>query len=578
MAFISQELEMFKIIRSQRVLVLPPIKSVVDIDIKYALIPPFAFANARWDNENNSLMYYIIEPLLTERERAVYDKLAECLTKTLGVELEKLGEQKKLIDYLKERVLQIIVEYKIDIRPRELTKVMYYIYRNFVGLNQLEPLFYDPYIEDIGCDGIGIPIYIIHKKYGSMRTNIVFNDVDELTNFIVKLAERAGRYVSYAEPLLDGTLPDGSRVQATYATDITTKGPTFSIRRFSAVPYSIVDQIKMKTASAELFAYLWLLIEYKCNVLIVGGTAAGKTSFLNSLIAFIPPEDKIVSIEDTRELNIPHQNWIPAVTRQGFGAVAEGERKYGEVTMFDLLKESFRQNPDYVIVGEVRGKEASILFQGMASGHPSFGTMHAGSIDEVIKRLVTPPINLSTNLVEALDVAIIIQHASQLARSARRIKKVEEIVSVDKSGRALTSESFIWQPTSDIIEKKHTIMYDKLSTEYGIPVKTLEDWVAERENVIKWLLDNNIAEFQEVASYISLYYKDKKRLFELMRARSPQLPAEAKKELEYKTPKQKVKVSTSKVKEVKKEANKKIKEFIKGRKPIAEKFPSFSST
>ncbi|MFQ6056496.1 MAG: type II/IV secretion system ATPase subunit, partial [Methanosarcinales archaeon] len=252
-------------------------------------------------------------------------------------------------------------------------------------MNEIEPLMNDPYIEDISCDGTNVPLYIVHRKYGSLKTNIIYSDEKKLQEFIVKLAERCGRFISYAEPLLDGSLPDGSRIQASFSKDVTTKGPTFTIRKFVEEPLSPIDLIKNKTVNSEVLAYLWLAVESGSSILIGGGAATGKTTFLNALSMFIPPTAKIVSIEDTRELNLMHENWIPSVARVGF---AKG---IGEVTMFDLLKESFRQSPDYVIVGEVRGKEAYVMFQGMAAGFPALGTMHAGKVDDIIYRLETPP-------------------------------------------------------------------------------------------------------------------------------------------------------------------------------------------
>ncbi|MBI3190571.1 type II/IV secretion system ATPase subunit [archaeon] len=396
------------------------IKSLV-----YPLIKPYAYANIYLDEKDNTLVYNLLEPRLTEYEKKILEKLKEGLVQVIDVRLEDIKNNENVIEFLETHVQMLLEEYNLNLNEKEYIKVLYYIYRDFVGFNNIEPLLRDPYIEDIGCDGLNIPIYIVHQKFGSIRTNIIYTNVNELREFVIKLAERCDRYISYAEPLLDGTLKDGARVQATLPSDVTTKGPTFSIRKFRETPYSPTDMMTLNTLSSEMLAYLWFVVENGSNILIVGGVATGKTSILNAISLFIPSPAKIVSIEDTRELNIPHENWIPGVVRVGFTGT-----NVGEVTMYELLRESFRQNPDYLIVGEIRGKEAYVMFQGMASGHPSIATMHAGSVDDVMKRLQTKPISLSPGLLDSLDIVLVMIHARDKGKSARRMKEIVEIMAL----------------------------------------------------------------------------------------------------------------------------------------------------
>ena len=488
----------------------PSKKDTKSINITYPLLPPFAYAHIFYDESIGSLIYSLTEPRLSEREDAIYKVIEKALTKSIEMEFDKDKSDTDLTEYLIDETRKIVRSQNIMLRSGEITKLMYYIYRNFVGLNQIEPLLNDDNIEDIGCDGNGIPLYLVHKRYGAIKTDVVFDDAKRLSNFIVKLAERCNRDVSYAEPLLDGTLPDGSRVQATYTSDITTRGPTFSIRKFRSIPFSVVDLIRLGTGSASLFAYLWYIVEHGKNILVIGTTSAGKTSFLNSLISFVPTESKIVSIEDTRELNIPHENWIASVVRHGFGPSA---KKYGTVTMFDLLRESFRQNPDYVIVGEVRGEETNVLFQGMASGHSSFSTFHAGSVDEVIQRLETPPISLQSSLINSLDVVITVQHARDLGSDTRRVKSIEEISDIDpKTGSARTIRSFEWIPSADYYMQKNSLLLEQMSIEFGLPVKSITQEIENRKKVLEWLLKNDVSGFDDVSSYIGKYYMDKDAL------------------------------------------------------------------
>ncbi len=334
---------------------LPTVKHVSEVDVRYPLIPPFAYTHIKWDPAIEQVTYQLEEPLLTDDEKKILKKIHVALIDLIQVGLTSVKNTVEATKYLEGQVKKAITHLGISLSSEQYTKFMYYIYRNFVGFNEIEPPLRDPWIEDIGCDGTGIPLYIVHRKYGSIKTNIIYNDLNELREFVIKLAERTGRYVSYAEPILDGTLPDGSRVNASLAGDVTTRGPTFSIRKFPERAFSPIDLIEFGSATPDVMAYFWFLVESGASLLIAGGVATGKTTFLNSICMFIPPEAKIVSIEDTRELRLTHEHWIPTVSRLGFGIPLQSGEKYGEITLFDLLKGSFRQNPDYVIVGEVRG-------------------------------------------------------------------------------------------------------------------------------------------------------------------------------------------------------------------------------
>jgi len=1060
----EEEVRRFKIPALVKIPVLPEVKKKEQLDVRYPLIPPFAYARVRWDAVEKSYIYEVTEPSLTKEEEDILKDVTEDLTKAL--EFGEIKSTEEAIEYLKKKTLEVLDEQVIELKPGQFTRIFYFIYRNFIGLNEIEPLMHDSYIEDLGCDGINVPVYVVHKKYGVLKTNIIFPEATKLSEFVVKLAERCGRYVSYAEPLLDGSLPDGSRVQATLAKDVTRRGPTFSIRKFREIPYSAIDLIKLGTASAELMAFLWYMIEKRRNIMIVGGTATGKcltgdtpvllangeripigelvesrlnraeqigvtddgwfccpaeldvmtldrqslrirpasasmlwkrkapekvlkistssgeirvtpehpffvlksedgsleeiradklragdfivaprmlkiepteqidiraaalrclerayvelsedlrgivraaisegklprsartkewargknkiplgvlrelagaddlakitclytgngaevrlpsldgiseaygyliadghltpsyvefrnenkellqrflrtiedatgvrgkierpkngiararvfnavlaelfhrvfgvpygsvpygkkaaavglpdwlcaseekvlaaalraifdcessvsrrqgdieltsssrkltdslayalrrfgivsriaerkvgyglvisgksnveryatsigfldrtksslleryldsdsrkarsnidllpigdildrirnqirnraratgltglsdieiasaagmsgrgyervaagerspapqtllkissallekavrlnlprnvieeieflqklsrsdiiltevknlaeescsdewvydltipethnfvagsscgfvahnTTFLNSISIFIPPEEKVVSIEDTAELNLPHENWIPAVARTGFGAVTGEGLRYGEVTMFDLLRESFRQAPDYVIVGEVRGREASVLFQGMASGHASFGTMHGGSVDDIVRRLQTPPIELPPGLLEVLDLIIVISRAPQFGKSARRVKSVNELVSVEPtSGKPDFNVAFVWDPARDEHKARTSVLLDEIAKEYGLSVSEIKREIATRRKFLEWLRESKVYNFKEVSRYISLYYKNRSEALRLM--------------------------------------------------------------
>ncbi|MBC8435304.1 type II/IV secretion system ATPase subunit, partial [archaeon] len=312
-----------------------------------------------------------------------------------------------------------------------------------------------------------------------------------------------GRYVSYASPLLDGTLPDGSRVNATYTKDVTSKGPTFTIRKFTKTPWTPIQLLGFGTLSPEMLAYFWLMMEHKMNVLIAGGTASGKTTLLNAIAFFIPPKARVVSIEDTRELNLPRENWLPAVSRTGVG----GGKGIGDVDMFSLLKSSFRQNPDYVIVGEVRGAEANVLFQGMASGHASMGTIHADSVETVIRRLETPPISLNPTLVNELDVVAVMTHAIVKGKETRKLREVIEVINVNADGSSTTNTPFMWNPGQDrFYFKKGSKVFEKIEKRSGISLADLELEFNKRVKLLYNLYQKKVFSFEELKRLVQDYY------------------------------------------------------------------------
>jgi flagellar protein FlaI len=516
----SQQYPAFLAKETKGLIVIPPFPDITRVDVTYPLIEPFAYAKISWDPDGRKLIYRVVEPAMEGDDIGTMKKIEEALMELIDVKMSVLKNKEEAIQYLQSKIQKVLDEMNIKLSSERYTKITYYLVRNFVGLNEIEPLMFDPYIEDIGCSGLDTPIFIIHKRFGSLETSVTYTDPEVLSNFVIKVSERCGRYISYATPLLDGRLPDGSRVQASFAKDVTTKGPTFSIRKFRSNPFSPIDLIEMKTVSESMMAYLWVLIQHNVSILISGGVSTGKTSFLNAMSMFIPREEKIVSIEDTREINLPHENWIPAVSREGFGIPEITGKKYGEVDLFDLLKESFRQNPDYVVVGEVRGKEAYVMFQGMASGHASIGTMHAGSVEDVMKRLQTPPIELSPSLIESLDVMIVMINAKEKGKSSRRVKEVDEIQSIDsKTGIAHAKKIFTWIPSEDSFQDviQESTLLQKISFAEGIQLQKTISEINDRKAVLFWMLRNRIMDFMQVCDLINLYYKDKPAVMSMIK-------------------------------------------------------------
>jgi len=477
------------------------------INVRYPLISPYASAHIFWNSEVGEVVYEIEEPILDDKEKVILEELKDGMTQTINFSVVEKSQQ-AILSYLDKLAKLVLSELGYKVSKNSYEKYFYFLYRDFIGLNQIEPLLQDFMIEDIECNGINSNLYIVHRIYRNLRTNIVFNNIDNLANFVEKLAQRCGRYVSYANPLLDGTLPDGSRVNATYTTDISSKGPTFTIRKFTKIPLTPIQLLENKTLSPRMLAYFWLLLQYKSNLLIAGGTGSGKTTLLNALAFFIPPGARIVSIEDTRELNLIHENWLPSVARTGIGGV-------GEVDLFALLKESFRQNPDYVIVGEVRGNEAYVLFQGMASGHPSLSTLHADSVNTVIKRLETPPINLSPTLINTLDALAVMTHAKVKSHDYRKLREITEIIDVSSTGEAKSEKPFEWDASrNEFSFSGESTVFRKIAKRYGVSEEDLLQELDNRSQLLNSLLKKKILSFEKVQRIINDYYKDPQKVLD----------------------------------------------------------------
>ncbi|RLJ07643.1 MAG: type IV secretion system protein VirB11 [Candidatus Aenigmatarchaeota archaeon] len=491
------------------------------IELKYPLIPKepkkgervFAYAHIRWDPKTLQPVYEVVEPAITLADKELIEKVKAELEEKLDVDLSKLGVVKAR-DLLRDAVALSLKEMGVDLDPEKFAVIMYYIERDLMGLGKIEPLMADPNIEDLSCDGVGIPIYVYHRdpRLGSIRTNVVFNDPDELNRFVIRLAQKCNKTISIAEPLLDGALPDGSRVQATLGSDIARKGSNFTIRKFTEKPLTPAHMIYYNTLSAIELAYLWLAVEYGQSILISGGTATGKTSLLNVLSLFIRPTLKVVSIEDTAELRLYHPHWIPHVSRTPLSV----KGRIGEVTLFDLLKSSLRQRPDYIIVGEVRGKEAYVLFQQMATGHPSLATIHAASIPQLIDRLVTPPISLPPSLLENIDIVVFLTLARLKGRYVRRADSILEITGI-QNDRPVSNKVFAWNPAKDeheIVGK--SVVLKKIAKKTGVSEEVIKAELVKRRAILEWMYENGIYDYKDATRIIHAYYTTPERVLELV--------------------------------------------------------------
>jgi len=390
------------------------IQDKMNINITYPVNPPFAFINIVFDKKEGEYTYYIREPDLIEGEHEILKNIKEKVSTYMDQEeipIEEgitFAESKILRDYLHGRYEKILDLFDIKLSTERKPIVFFHLEKDLLGLGRSDTVIRDPYVEDIGCNGPKIPLFLFHRVFGSMKTNVIYPEELELNRFILKLAQISGKHISVYQPILDAVLQDGSRINLTLGSEVTRKGSTFTIRKFSYDPISPIDLMRFESISPLMLAYYWLLIEHKKSLLMSGGTASGKTTMLNALCMFIRPEDKIVSIEDTPEIHLDHENWIQSISRKGFGKASGisglsgisgisgigGGGGAGSVDMFDLLVAALRQRPEYVIVGEIRGREAYVLFQAMATGHATYSTVHADSSKSLIHRLEGEPINI----------------------------------------------------------------------------------------------------------------------------------------------------------------------------------------
>jgi flagellar protein FlaI len=382
----------------------------------------------------------------------------------------------------------------------------YSVIRDKIGMGFLDPYIHDKHIEDITCNGLG-PIFIEHKVFKGLRSIIEFNDNEILNQYIIRLAERIGKPITFKNPIVDSTLPDGSRINIVFGDDISKNGSNFTIRKFNETPFSIIQIANSGTLNFMVAAYLWILISEGMSGFICGETASGKTTTLNGITAFINPDSKLVSIEDTPELQIPHKNWTRETTRGSTRAGKIGEGSGSDVTMFDLLKAALRQRPNYILIGEIRGVEGNIAFQAMQTGHPVMSTFHAATVEKLIQRVTADPINIPKTYIDNLNF-VIIQSAVRRpdGKLVRRVLSVNEVLGYnpDKGGISFI-EAFSWDPVTDSFAfsamGSSYLLEQKIATRLGIPgkkKKVIYEEIEKRAKILERLSDEGVVEYYDV--------------------------------------------------------------------------------
>jgi len=485
--------------------------SVID---RYPLKEPFAHAIVTEDSKRKTLIYLIDELKMNEEEKKVYSDIINILQIELKVPRSAIDPKK----YFEEHAKKTIEKYKLSLGKManiSWSKILYYAERDMIGFGPIDPLMHDPNIEDISIDGVGKPLFIWHRNYESLGTNLIFKDDEELDDTIIRLVHLAGKHISTAYPVVDATLPGRHRLAATFRREVSPQGSTLSIRKFREDPITIIDMLNFGTLDYRVASYLWMLMENRSSTIVVGATASGKTTTLNSLLTMIRPNLKVVTIEEVQEINIPHQNWIPLVSRASYGLSSD---KIGEVSLYDLVKASMRMRPDVLVVGEVRGEEAFVLFQAISTGHGGMCTLHADDVYSAMQRLTSKPMDVSTSYIPFLDLVVSTRRvAIPLAESgyikiARRVISVDEIIEYNKYIRV-----FEWAPSSDSFVAHHledSYKLKKLARDRAISVDEVLEELDRRVMILDWLKKRGIRNYRDIGAIFEQYHNNPREIYE----------------------------------------------------------------
>jgi flagellar protein FlaI len=483
---------------------LPDVAKIVE---EYDVSPPHSkITIASLPELGGGNAYYITEETLSEAERPFLRKLVNILSKEIAPPKTGIDARVHVTNEAHRLAKKYGLSKKID--EASWPRLEYYILRDLVGFGDIDVVMNDPMIEDLSVNGVNLPVYIWHRKYESLPTNLMFTDETALDNLIIKLTHLSGKHISTAFPVLDAMLPGKDRLAATFRREVSPKGGSFSIRRFREEPFSIVELIEMGTLNEEIAAYFWLLIENRMTIAVIGGTGAGKTSTLNALASLVKPSMKIVTVEEIPEINLRHDNWVQLVSRESYGL---GAYKTGEVSLFELVKTSLRYRPDYIVVGEIRGEEAFVLFQALATGHGGLTTLHADSLAYTVKRLTSHPMDVAEAYVPLLNVAPLVERVKLPVTEkggvtfGRRIKTLTEID--DYENYKTISQ---WNPTDDTftINLSESVILRRIASRYGVPLESILNELNSRAAFLRTLKVKGIRKNVDLSKQITNYYNE----------------------------------------------------------------------
>lgn len=428
---------------------------------------------------------------------------------------------KELRNVLAQEAGRLLQKELLSMKPELKDHLIQILINDTLGLGDMEFLLNDNYIEEIVINSVREPVRVYHKKYGWMNTNIQMESENDTLDYAHMIARQVGREITTLNPRLDAYLSNGDRVNATL-NPISIKGHTITIRKFVRDPWTATDMIRNRTISSEAMALIWLAMQYEMNIIISGGTASGKTSFLNTCMPFIQPNHRIISIEDTKELQLPDfLYWCPLLTRE---PNHEGK---GEVTMLDLLVNTMRMRPDRIIVGEIRKqREAEVLFEAMHTGHSVYATLHADTCAQTISRLTNPPISIPHSTLDSVHLNVVMFRDRR--RGFRRVFEMGEFVPRENKGtgdvKYYPKIIYKWSPKNDVLGAcgEEIRLYEKISSYTELSTAEVMKDIETKREILEWLVKNNVRQIEDFGKFMNYYYIDTETVLSaLLRRESP---------------------------------------------------------
>jgi len=475
---------------------IPPSWKVME---RYPVNSPFAYAVIA-QSPLLARRYFLDEVPLTRTEAAIYSYLLDALEAELTVPREQVNPRQ----YFADQARKILLKYSIRVPAASWSKIIYFAERDLVGFGVLDGMMRDPNIEDISIDSLSKPIFIYHKNHDSLESNITITDEEQLDNTVTRLSHQAGKHVSTAFPIVQGTLPGRHRLIATFRREVSPQGSSATIRKFREDPMTIVDMLNLNLLDHHMAAYAWYMMANRATAIVVGATGAGKTTLLNAVLTLTRLTTKLVTIEEVQEINIPHLNWTSLVSRESYAAT---EEKAGEVGLFELVKAAMRMRPDILVVGEVRGEEAYVLFQAISTGHGGLCTLHADDAASALQRLVSEPMNVPRAFIPFLDLTLVVRRIAVPApgggfKAVRRVVSIDEIISDQELNKV-----FRWDPRTDTFKASYdkSPKLEKISRDTGKPMEEILKEIDRRALILRWVQQKGIRNFKELSPILELY-------------------------------------------------------------------------